>query len=216
MQAERSKHKLGTVSFFSNVTNKPSPRLNIFSPGNHRQRPVVEVEEGRQIPYDEWWPKMQRESKTPIKGRATPHEEAILNSNRTILFNSSPGPNHSRTDAAPVSPSPEADQPKCQLLQVPMDGLTVERHRKLLTISPTVSVATLKRAIARKKGGEEVEATTRPEMIEEYLMLVHNLASEEEKKGGHDGGEEDEEDEGYERDDDVELNNVHVYSVRHA
>jgi hypothetical protein len=176
VSTDSPKNKLGTVSFFSNVTNSASPRLNIFSPGNHRQRPVVETEEGKTVPYDEWWPKMQRESKTPIKMGGLSYEESILSSLKSSgigLFSSSPAPQPvSSSDSTTTSSDSDKPSPKCQLLQKKIEEMTLERHRKLLQINVTVSIPTLKRAIEKMNGGGDAEGSTRAELVEEYLALA--------------------------------------------
>lgn len=54
-----SKSRLGTVSFYSKVTNARSPRMALI-PQSHRGRPLVQVQEGERVPYDDWWRTMQR------------------------------------------------------------------------------------------------------------------------------------------------------------
>lgn len=180
------------MSFFSNVTNSASPRLNIFSPGNHRQRPIVETHEGKTIPYDEWWPKMQRESKTPIKTGGLTYEESVLSSLKNSgigLFSPSPAPVPVDSSTPPPSPAPHSDKPssKCQLLQTKIENMTLERHRKLLQINVTVSIPTLKRAIEKLNGGGDAQASTRAELVEEYLALARTPEEDEDEDENEEG-----------------------------
>ncbi len=52
-------NRLGTVSFYSNVTNCRSPRMALISP-SHKSKPLVQLQDGENVPYEDWWRKMRR------------------------------------------------------------------------------------------------------------------------------------------------------------
>jgi hypothetical protein len=58
-------NRLGTVSFYSNVTNCRSPRMALISP-SHKSKTLVQLVDGEEVFYEDWWRKMRRCLKVPL------------------------------------------------------------------------------------------------------------------------------------------------------
>ena len=88
---------------------------------------------------------------------------------------------HSLRQAPARPPGSESDPTdmSCYLLQIPLEGLSREKHLKLLQNSPTVTHKTLLNAIRKMNGSnEERISMTKSTSLEHYLELLHSPASD--------------------------------------